>query len=101
VNDRQLMFTIDTGRRTPLRIMEASRSLPGKSRIGFLSHRECIGAEVTVISTKTHKIVGSPSLAPPDRRLKPPDSHTLSAVGFFSATFDTGTCQSEQKVYVV
>ena len=59
------------------------------------------GAEVTVISTQAHGKIGSPKLSPPDRKLRGPDTHTLTTLGFFTATLSTDTHHSQQPIYVV
>ena len=53
------------------------------------------GAEVTVVSEEP------PELKPPYRKLKGPDSHTLSTLGSFTTVLESGRYQSPQQVYVV
>ena len=55
------------------------------------------GAEVTVISQKKHRNIGCPKLTNSDRRLKGPDSHNLTSLGYFTATLATETCKSQQR----
>ena len=58
------------------------------------------GAEVTVISERTWKGVGQPSLERPDRTLRGPESTAIATLGKFTGIFGLGGRQAEGDVYV-
>ena len=58
------------------------------------------GAEVTVVSTRTWRKIGKPSLSASDRTLRCPDEHTLKVKGMFKGTLKTSECQTEQPVTI-
>ena len=59
------------------------------------------GAEVSVISTKTYKEIGSLSLTAPTKSLHGPSSKKLSVKGQFTAALRYGSKVIEQELYVV
>ena len=59
------------------------------------------GAEVTVISKRVWMDIGQPPLSPSDRTLRGPDNHTLPALGKFTGTLKSATCEAKEDVYVV
>ena len=59
------------------------------------------GAVVSVISTKTYKEIGSPSLTAPTKSLHGPSSKKLSVKGQFTAALRYGSKVIEQELYVV
>lgn len=59
------------------------------------------GAEVTVISSATHKQMGSPPLRPSNRKLKGPSNHTLPVLGRFVGKLKRERRIVDEDVYVV
>ena len=59
------------------------------------------GAEVTAISKKAHREIGSPTLSPPERTLRGPSQDELSVKGKFTATLGNGIRETEQELFVV
>ena len=59
------------------------------------------GAEVTAISKKAHREIGSPPLTPPGRTLRGPSSNKLSVKGKFTVTLSNGIHDTEQELFVV
>ena len=59
------------------------------------------GAEVTVISPKTYRAIGSPSLHPPTKALRGPSNNPLQVKGQFTANLGTGRREVEQELFVV
>ena len=59
------------------------------------------GAEVTVISKATHKVVGSPPLRKPDKLLKGPSNKRMPVCGLFTAVLQRNDKEARQDVYVV
>ena len=59
------------------------------------------GAEVTAISKKAHKEIGSPTLSPPERTLHGPSNDKLLVKGKFTATLGNGIRETEQELFVV
>ena len=59
------------------------------------------GAEVTVISDQIWKAVGQPTLTPPQRYLRGPDSTPIPTRGKFVGTLKLGTRAATEEIYVV
>lgn len=59
------------------------------------------GAEVTAISERTHRLIGSPKLRPLDRELKGPNDHRLRSAGRFEGVLKSKNRTVKQEVYVV
>ena len=59
------------------------------------------GAEVTAISRKTHKSLGSPTLDTPSKILYGPSKQPLQVLGSFRGTFNHRDIESTQQVFVV
>ena len=59
------------------------------------------GADVTAIPEQVWKDLGKPSLVPPDRDLKSPDTHSLLVKGMLTAKLETQTHQTVLPIYVV
>ena len=59
------------------------------------------GAEVSVISEKQHKVIGSPSLSPASRRLRGPSNYSLPVTGCFTGILKRGSQEVHQEIFVV
>ena len=59
------------------------------------------GAEVTVISDKTWRDVGSPTLKSPERNLRGHDDHPLAVIGQWNGTLKHSSTQTEETIFVV
>ena len=59
------------------------------------------GAEVSVISRKTHEEIGSPSLQTPQRILRGPCNRPLPVKGQFTGKLRQGDREAEQEMFVV
>ena len=54
-----------------------------------------------MISKRVWMDIGQPPLSPSDRTLRGPDNHTLPALGKFTGTLKSATCEAKEDVYVV
>lgn len=59
------------------------------------------GADVTVISTETHRRIGSPKLYTPQQALRGPSNHELVVKGQFTGKVCRGKKEVQQKLFVV
>ena len=59
------------------------------------------GAEVSAISQRAHREIGSPKLSLPERTLRGPSNDELSVKGQFTATLGNGNREVEQELFVV
>ena len=59
------------------------------------------GAEVTVVSDKTWRDVGSPTLKSPERKLRGPDDHPLAVLGQWKGTLENSSTQTKETIFVV
>ena len=58
------------------------------------------GAEVSAISQRAHREIGSPKLSLPERTLRGPSNDELSVKGQFTATLGNGNREVEQELFV-
>ena len=59
------------------------------------------GAEVTVISDKTWRNLGKPTLTSPERELRGPNNHRLVVLGQWKGTLQYSSTQTKETIYVV
>ena len=59
------------------------------------------GAEVTVISDKTWRNLGKPTLTSPEREMRGPDNHRLVVLGQWNGTLQYSSTQTKETIYVV
>ena len=59
------------------------------------------GAEVTVISDKTWRDLGSPTLKSPERELRGPDNHPLVVLGQWRGALEHSHTQTKETIFVV
>ena len=59
------------------------------------------GAEVTVISERAHRNIGSPKLRPPQKTLRGPSNQELFVKGQFTAKLKNSDREVEQELFVV
>uniref|UniRef100_A0A1X7U2M8 CCHC-type domain-containing protein n=1 Tax=Amphimedon queenslandica TaxID=400682 RepID=A0A1X7U2M8_AMPQE len=59
------------------------------------------GAEVTAVSERIHRLIGSPALQPLDKELKGPNDKRLDSPGLFEGHLQKGDYLVKQAIYVV